>query len=214
MKLSVTSVFLVLAYASASVLAQTYTQTSNAVGSAFTFEAIADPTAGFVNTVTTDCVSTPTANDGCGVQSPDANSFGPILNTAGGGYYAVDRITTSIKHLSDRSSGFPASLVELHSGGQQPSIKALHITLQKTIDGFKHAAYIILDTPDEYTSREQAIARIEDIMHCKGGALSPVMFSIRLNGISIEDKLQCMVPLTRFTLNEKLADLGIKTHQQ
>ncbi|KZP27060.1 glycoside hydrolase family 16 protein [Athelia psychrophila] len=48
MKLSVTSVFLVLAYASASVLAQTYTQTSSAVGSAFTFEAIADPTAGFV----------------------------------------------------------------------------------------------------------------------------------------------------------------------
>ncbi|KZP27061.1 hypothetical protein FIBSPDRAFT_886674 [Athelia psychrophila] len=127
-------------------------------------------------------------------------------------------VRSIIKHLSDRSSGFPASLVELHSGGQQPSIKALHITLQKTIDGFKHAAYIILDTPDEYTSREQAIARIEDIMHCKGGALSPVMFSIRLNGISIEDKLQCMVPLTRFTLNEKLADLGIKTylvvHQQ
>lgn len=52
MRLSATSVFLALAYASTSVLAGIYAQTSNIVGadflSAFTFEAITDPTSGFV----------------------------------------------------------------------------------------------------------------------------------------------------------------------
>ncbi|KZP26131.1 glycoside hydrolase family 16 protein [Athelia psychrophila] len=208
MRLSATSVFLALAYASTSVLANTYSLQSSIVGSqflsAFTFEAIADPTDGFVtylsesaaqsaalisttstsfrmgadhttvlnpsgagrnsvrikstaaytthvavfnpaiwevdeadwpnggeidivegvnnvtpnqstlhtgpgctipgsgvsqygNTVGTDCNANDNGNAGCGVQSPDANSFGPTFNAAGGGYYAMERTSTSIK---------------------------------------------------------------------------------------------------------------------
>ncbi|KZP26125.1 glycoside hydrolase family 16 protein [Athelia psychrophila] len=220
MRLSVPSVFLALAYASTSALAQTYTLSSSVVGSeflsAFTFEAIADPTSGFVTyvdeataqsdglisstsasfrmgadstttlsptgagrnsvriksnaaytthvavfdldhmpegcgtwpaiwevdeadwpdageidivegvnnvtpnqstlhtgpgctipanggvaqygtTVSTDCNANDDGNAGCGVQSPDSNSFGPAFNAAGGGYYAMERTTTSIK---------------------------------------------------------------------------------------------------------------------
>lgn len=64
------------------------------------------------NTVTTDCVSTPTANSGCGVQSPDANSFGPKFNAAGGGYYAMERTTTGIRvwFWPRGSTSIPAAL--------------------------------------------------------------------------------------------------------
>ena len=35
-------------------------------------------------------------NDGCGVQAPTADSFGPPFNAIGGGWYAMERTTTSI----------------------------------------------------------------------------------------------------------------------
>ncbi|KZP21848.1 glycoside hydrolase family 16 protein [Athelia psychrophila] len=234
MKLSATSVFLALAYASTSVLANTYSLQSSIVGSqflsAFTFEAIADPTDGFVTylsesaaqsaalisttstsfrmgadhttvlsasgagrnsvrikstaaytthvavfnvnhmpegcgtwpaiwevdeadwpnggeidivegvnnvtpnqstlhtgpgctipasgvsqygtTVGTDCNANDNGNAGCGVKSPDANSFGPAFNAAGGGYYAMERTSTSIKvwFWSRGSSSIPAAV--------------------------------------------------------------------------------------------------------
>ena len=35
-------------------------------------------------------------NDGCGVQAPTADSFGPAFNNIGGGWYAMERTTSSI----------------------------------------------------------------------------------------------------------------------
>lgn len=36
-------------------------------------------------------------NNGCGVQAPTANSYGPSFNQNGGGYYAMERTDTAIK---------------------------------------------------------------------------------------------------------------------
>ncbi|KAF7981756.1 hypothetical protein HWV62_31813 [Athelia sp. TMB] len=48
-------------------------------------------------TVGTDCNANDNGNAGCGVKSPDTNSYGPTFNADGGGYYAMERTTTSIK---------------------------------------------------------------------------------------------------------------------
>ncbi|KAF7984285.1 hypothetical protein HWV62_15239 [Athelia sp. TMB] len=48
-------------------------------------------------TVGTDCNANDNGNAGCGVQSPDSNSFGPNFNSDGGGYYAMERSSTYIK---------------------------------------------------------------------------------------------------------------------
>ncbi|KZP18053.1 glycoside hydrolase family 16 protein [Athelia psychrophila] len=232
MKLSATSIFLSLAYASTSVLANTYSLQSNIVGSqflsAFNFQAISDPTNGFVTyvsesaaqsaglvsstsssfrmgadhtsvlsasgagrksvriqsnaqynthvavfnvnhmpegcgtwpaiwevggnwpsggeidivegvnnvvpnqstlhtgpgcsipasgvsqsgkTVGTDCNANDNGNAGCGVQST-ANSYGPAFNANGGGYYAMERTSTSIKvwFWARGSSSIPAQV--------------------------------------------------------------------------------------------------------
>ncbi|KAG9000521.1 hypothetical protein FRB94_005371 [Tulasnella sp. JGI-2019a] len=47
--------------------------------------------------VTTDCNTADNGNSGCGVQTTKANSYGPGLNSAGGGYYAMERTSTYIK---------------------------------------------------------------------------------------------------------------------
>lgn len=35
-------------------------------------------------------------NDGCGVENPTSNSFGPDFNAAGGGWYAMQRTSTDV----------------------------------------------------------------------------------------------------------------------
>ncbi|KAG8853768.1 hypothetical protein FRB96_008023 [Tulasnella sp. 330] len=47
--------------------------------------------------VTTDCNTAVNGNAGCGVAANKANSYGPGLNSAGGGYYAMERTSTYIK---------------------------------------------------------------------------------------------------------------------
>lgn len=47
-------------------------------------------------TVTTDCWNATDSNAGCGVQSTEADSYGPAFNAAGGGWYAFERSQTGI----------------------------------------------------------------------------------------------------------------------
>ncbi|KAG8735619.1 hypothetical protein FRC10_010352 [Ceratobasidium sp. 414] len=44
-----------------------------------------------------DCNWQVNGNSGCGVKSPDANSYGPTFNANGGGWYATERTTSYIK---------------------------------------------------------------------------------------------------------------------
>ncbi|KAI0733956.1 endo-1,3(4)-beta-glucanase-like protein [Fomitopsis betulina] len=44
----------------------------------------------------TDCDVNTDGNDGCGVENPTTNSFGPDFNAAGGGWYAMQRTSTDV----------------------------------------------------------------------------------------------------------------------
>ncbi|KAJ8489562.1 hypothetical protein ONZ51_g2842 [Trametes cubensis] len=44
-----------------------------------------------------NCDTAATNNAGCGVQAPTANSYGPAFNSAGGGWYAMERTSSFIK---------------------------------------------------------------------------------------------------------------------
>lgn len=44
-----------------------------------------------------DCDVNTDGNDGCGVQAPTADSYGPSLNAIGGGWYAMERTNDFIK---------------------------------------------------------------------------------------------------------------------
>ena len=44
-----------------------------------------------------DCDTAVNNNAGCGVQAPTTNSYGPSFNSAGGGYYAMERTDSFIK---------------------------------------------------------------------------------------------------------------------
>ncbi|KAF4622600.1 hypothetical protein D9613_009003 [Agrocybe pediades] len=44
-----------------------------------------------------DCDTSVNGNTGCGVQFPTSNSYGPAFNSAGGGWYAMERSSTYIK---------------------------------------------------------------------------------------------------------------------
>ncbi|KZT67623.1 glycoside hydrolase family 16 protein [Daedalea quercina L-15889] len=45
---------------------------------------------------TNDCDVNTDGNDGCGVENPTDNSFGPDFNSAGGGWYAMERTADSV----------------------------------------------------------------------------------------------------------------------
>jgi len=62
-----------------------------------------------------DCNTATTNNAGCGVKINDNRSYGPAFNSAGGGWYAVERTTSGIKvwFWSRQASGIPADV----SGG-------------------------------------------------------------------------------------------------
>lgn len=47
-------------------------------------------------TVGTDCNAADNSNSGCGVQVNKANSYGPPFNSAGGGWYAMERTNQHI----------------------------------------------------------------------------------------------------------------------
>ena len=47
-------------------------------------------------TVGTDCNAADNSNAGCGVQVNKANSYGPPFNSAGGGWYAMERTNQHI----------------------------------------------------------------------------------------------------------------------
>ena len=61
---------------------------------------------------TLDCDVNTDGNDGCGVQNPTSNSFGPDFNSAGGGWYAMERTSTSVKvwFWSRTSSSVPSDV--------------------------------------------------------------------------------------------------------
>ena len=53
-------------------------------------------------------------NTGCGVQAPTPNSYGPVFNSGGGGWYAMERTSDSIKiWFWPRATGAPSDV----SGG-------------------------------------------------------------------------------------------------
>ena len=53
-----------------------------------------------------NCDTAATGNAGCGVTAPTANSYGPSFNSAGGGWYAMERTNSFIKvWFWTRSSG-------------------------------------------------------------------------------------------------------------
>ncbi|EMD36050.1 glycoside hydrolase family 16 protein [Gelatoporia subvermispora B] len=47
--------------------------------------------------VNNDCDADADNNAGCGVQAPSSNSYGPAFNSAGGGWYAMERTSSFIK---------------------------------------------------------------------------------------------------------------------
>ncbi|RDX45720.1 laminarinase [Lentinus brumalis] len=49
------------------------------------------------NSVGNNCDVAATGNSGCGVQATSANSYGPGFNSAGGGFYAMERTNSFIK---------------------------------------------------------------------------------------------------------------------
>ncbi|KAG9076025.1 hypothetical protein FRC06_009755, partial [Ceratobasidium sp. 370] len=59
-----------------------------------------------------DCNTQVNGNAGCGVKSPDGNSYGPSFNANGGGWYAMERTTSYIKiwFWSRNSGNTPASV--------------------------------------------------------------------------------------------------------
>ncbi|QRV78202.1 glycoside hydrolase family 16 protein [Ceratobasidium sp. AG-Ba] len=59
-----------------------------------------------------DCNYQVNGNAGCGVKSPDGNSYGPSFNSAGGGWYVMERTSSFIKiWFWPRNSGnVPASV--------------------------------------------------------------------------------------------------------
>ncbi|KZP10214.1 glycoside hydrolase family 16 protein [Athelia psychrophila] len=63
-------------------------------------------------TLGTDCDANDNNNSGCGVRSPDANSYGPAFNANGGGYYAMERTSAAIKvwFWARDSPNIPAAL--------------------------------------------------------------------------------------------------------
>ncbi|OCH86677.1 putative laminarinase [Obba rivulosa] len=51
-----------------------------------------------LGTVTsTDCNANDDGNAGCGVRAPSENSYGPLFNTQGGGFYSMERTSDFIK---------------------------------------------------------------------------------------------------------------------
>ncbi|KAG1765439.1 glycoside hydrolase family 16 protein [Suillus occidentalis] len=65
-------------------------------------------------TATTNCDTSVNGNSGCGVRlTEDYNSFGPGFNSVNGGWYAMERTTSSIKvwfwERDDRSAPFDAT---------------------------------------------------------------------------------------------------------
>lgn len=44
-----------------------------------------------------NCDVNSSGNTGCGVQAPTPNSYGPVFNANGGGWYAMERTNTFIK---------------------------------------------------------------------------------------------------------------------
>ena len=44
-----------------------------------------------------DCDAAANENEGCGVKAPATNSYGPSFNSAGGGWYAMERTDSFIK---------------------------------------------------------------------------------------------------------------------
>jgi len=65
-----------------------------------------------------DCNTAVNGNAGCGVKFPTTNSYGPAFNSAGGGWYAIERTTTYIKvwFWSRNDGTVPA---EVKNGGSQ-----------------------------------------------------------------------------------------------
>ena len=44
-----------------------------------------------------DCDAAANENEGCGVKAPATNSYGPSFNSAGGGWYAMERTDSFFK---------------------------------------------------------------------------------------------------------------------
>ncbi|KAF5344996.1 hypothetical protein D9756_011303 [Leucocoprinus leucothites] len=56
-----------------------------------------------LNSTQLDCNAAVNGNSGCGVRFPTANSYGPSFNSNGGGWYAVERSSSAIRHFSNHN---------------------------------------------------------------------------------------------------------------
>ncbi|EJD42810.1 glycoside hydrolase family 16 protein [Auricularia subglabra TFB-10046 SS5] len=63
--------------------------------------------------VSTDCNANVNSNTGCGVRTNKANSYGPAFNSAGGGFFAMERTSTAIKvwFWGRSESGIPSDVL-------------------------------------------------------------------------------------------------------
>lgn len=67
-------------------------------------------------TLTTDCNWEVNGNTGCSVESTTADSFGPSFNTAGGGWYVIERTDSGISvWFWGRDSSPPSAVKEAPS---------------------------------------------------------------------------------------------------
>jgi hypothetical protein len=106
--------------------------------------------------------------------------------------------------LSRQCDGIPAALVELHGGGyQQPSTKSLEHVLYDLIIGMT-SVYIIIDSLDECTERQEMLGWIKGIVSRKVCKLHMVVVSRPER--DIEDALQpldaCCIDLTEESAND------------
>jgi len=65
-------------------------------------------------TVSTDCNAADNGNQGCGVQTPESNNYGPAFNANGGGWYAMERTSDFVNVWFWPRNGNPPS--DMNSG--------------------------------------------------------------------------------------------------
>jgi hypothetical protein len=114
--------------------------------------------------------------------------------------------------LSRQCDGIPAALVELHGGGyQQPSTKSLEHVLYDIISGMP-SVYIIIDSLDECTERQDMLEWIKGIVLRKISTLHMVVVSRPER--DIEDVLRPLDDHCIDLMEESADDIKVYLDQQ
>ncbi len=92
------------------------------------------------NSVGNNCDVAATGNSGCGVQATSANSYGPGFNSAGGGFYAMERTSSFIKvwFWSRTAGNIPSDVLNGAASVNTDnwvSIHVLFLTLSVNVSG-------------------------------------------------------------------------------